>query len=63
MLFPSFFAIPRYQKWRKTNCFAAIFKLLRQFSPILMKKITHASDFFQIVSEISEKNLKKIELI
>ena len=46
------FAVPRYQKWRKTNCFAAIFKLLRWFSPIL-KKNRHFSENFQ-------KFLKKI---
>ena len=55
------FAVPRYQKWRKTNCFAAIFKLLRWFSPIL-KNFRHFSENFQKIfrkfSEISEKHLK-----
>ena len=55
------FAVPRYQKWRKTNCFAAIFKLLRWFSPIL-KKNRHFSENFQKflkkIWKFSEKFLK-----
>ena len=51
------FAVPRYQKWRKTNCFAAIFKLLRWFSPIL-KKFRHFSEFFQKIFKNFWKNLK-----
>ena len=47
-------AVPRYQKWRKTSCFAAIFKLFA----LLFSNFDEFQNFFRIFSEISEKKLK-----
>ena len=44
-------AVPRYQKWRKTSCFAAIFKLLRCFSRILTN-FRFFQIFFRFFSDV-----------
>ena len=49
-------AVPRYQKWRKTSCFAAIFN----FFALLLSNFDEFRNFFRFFSKISEKFLKKL---
>ena len=58
-------AVPRYQKWRKPSCFAAIFKLFAlifsdfdRFQNFFRNFSENFQKIFRIFSEISEKFLK-----